>query len=99
MQYITDGREKYIWFHHTGKEQFFNLEKAPRELHDLAGEPNVADRLQLWRGRLAKINEKRGDPRGRDGTLVPQPNGAIALSPNYHRWKERAEAGNYGASF
>ena len=23
MQYVTDGHEKYIWFHHTGEEQFF----------------------------------------------------------------------------
>jgi arylsulfatase A-like enzyme len=91
MQYATDGLEKYIWFHHTGRQQFFDLREDPGECRDLAASPAHAERVELWRKRLADLNERRGDPRGRDGQLVPQPDGALSLSPNYARWKERAD--------
>ena len=91
MQYVTDGREKYIWFHHTGRELLFNLFKDPAELHDLSGDVSAKPRIELWRRRLAEINENRGDPRGQNGQLVPQPEGAITLTPNYYKWKERAD--------
>ncbi len=98
MQYVTDGREKYIWFHITGREQFFDLEKDPLECHDLASDPAAEKRIAPWRKRLAEINEKRGDPRGKNGKLVPQPDGALTFSPNYARWKQRGEQiiGNNG---
>jgi arylsulfatase A-like enzyme len=92
MQYVTDGHEKYIWFHHTGEEQFFNLDDDPLECNELSKDPNYADRVQVWRKRLAQVNENRGDPRGQNGELVPQPDGALALSPNYQKWREAAEA-------
>jgi len=92
MQYVTDGREKYIWFHHTGEEQFFDLQSDPYESKNLATDPAVADRMALWRNRLAEINERRGDPRGQGGRLVPQlDSDAPRLSPNYARWKEAGE--------
>ena len=91
MQYITDGKEKYIWFHHTGEEQFFDLVSDPLECNDLSKNPEEEERIARWRSRLASINERRGDPRGQGGRLVPQPNGAIRLSPNYYRWKEAGE--------
>lgn len=86
MQYVTDGREKYIWFHHTGRQQFFDLTRDPQELHDLSGDPAAAERIALWRGRLARINEERGDPRGQNGELVVQEQ-ALVFSPNYEQWK------------
>lgn len=91
MQYVTDGREKYIWFHHTGEEQFFNLAEDPTESRELSKDSNFRSRVDLWRGRLAKINEDRGDPRGQNGKLVPQPDGALMTSPNYDKWKKHAE--------
>ena len=90
MQYVTDGREKYVWFHHTGAEQFFDLERDPLECDDLAGRPGEEGRIGVWRRRLAEINERRGDPRGQGGRLVPQPDGALSLSPNYAKWRGRA---------
>ena len=90
MQYVTDVREKYIWFHHTGDEQFFDLSKDPGECVDLSKDPVKSDRVSFWRGRLAEINEKRGDPRGSGGRLVEQSEGAMSLSPNYQKWKDRA---------
>ncbi|MCA9436028.1 MAG: arylsulfatase [Candidatus Omnitrophica bacterium] len=91
MQYLTDGREKFIWFHHTGREQFFDLTDDPKEMHNLIAYPEAQPRIDVWRERLAKMNEERGDPRGQGGRLVPQPNGALKLSPNYDRWKQAAK--------
>lgn len=90
-QWVTNGKEKYIWFHHTGKELFFDLREDPQECHDLSKDPAAEPHIAVWRKRLAEINARRGDPRGQGGKLVPQPNGAISLSPYYEKWKQRAE--------
>ena len=92
MQYVTDGREKYVWFHHTGRQQFFNLAEDPQELQDLAEHPDWQERIALWRRRLAEANERRGDPRGQNGELVVQEK-ALILSPNYARWRDAARQG------
>ncbi|NOZ23110.1 MAG: arylsulfatase [Planctomycetes bacterium] len=61
MQYLTDAKEKYIWFPVTGEEQFFDLRKDPKELRDLAKRPAHAKRVKRWRSRLIAILGKRGD--------------------------------------
>ena len=47
-------------------------------------------RIDVWRRRLAHLNEGRGDPRGQGRRLVPQPVGALRLWPSYERWNARA---------
>jgi arylsulfatase A-like enzyme len=77
MQFVTDGREKYVWYTQHGDEQFFDLETDPQELHDLAGDPREESRLQRWRGRLVERLRTRPDDGLTDGgrltpgTLVP----------------------------
>lgn len=68
-QWLTDGKEKYVWFSQTGRELLFDLEQDPSELHDLAGER--PERVRLWRERL--IQELAGREEGfvQDGVLVP----------------------------
>jgi len=61
MQYLTDGRAKYIWFPATGEEQFFDLTTDRDELHDLASDPAWADTVAAWRERLIKLLGERGD--------------------------------------
>jgi arylsulfatase len=90
MQYITDGREKYVWFHAADRERFFHLDKDPGERNDLSKDPDSQERIAVWRQRLAEANELRGDPRGKEGRLVSQGNEATSLSPNYYKWKRRA---------
>ena len=89
MQYVTDGHEKYIWYHHTGEEMFFDLDNDPLECNERSKDPNYADHVAIWRKRLADLNEKRGDPRGQNGKLVVQKD-ALRLSPKYDEWKQRA---------
>ncbi|WP_274365119.1 arylsulfatase [Paenibacillus thermotolerans] len=55
--YLTDGKDKYIWFSQTGAEQLFDLAADPNELVDLAQSPEHARRLDAWRSRLiAELN-------------------------------------------
>jgi arylsulfatase A-like enzyme len=69
-EYLTDGREKYIWFPATDHEQLFDLTDDRRELHNLAAER--PDRVATWRERLVQVLAPRGDGLS-DGThLVPR---------------------------
>jgi arylsulfatase len=52
IQWLTDGREKYVWFSGTGHEQLFDLEQDPQELRDLARDPAAAERVAPWRRAL-----------------------------------------------
>lgn len=60
VQYLTDGREKYIWWSGDGREQLFNLKTDPAELHDLVNEK--PERVSFWRERL--IEKLTGRPEG-----------------------------------
>jgi len=68
-QFVTDGKEKYIWYPALGKEQFFDLTTDPQELNDLAKTGGCEDRIKVWRERL--IRELVGRPEGfvKDGVL------------------------------
>lgn len=62
MQYLTDGKWKYIWLPGPGREQFFNLEDDPREMHDLSQDAVHCDAVAVWRQRL--IGRLQGRPEG-----------------------------------
>jgi arylsulfatase A-like enzyme len=61
MHYLTDGKEKYIYFPKSGDEQFFHIARDRNELYDLAKDPNYRDRVEIWRNRLIKLLSKRDD--------------------------------------
>jgi arylsulfatase A-like enzyme len=95
-QYITNGAEKYIWYHHTNEELFFDLASDPEERHDLSAVPKYRERVAFWRKRLADIEEKRGERRGKNGELIPlldcdPGDPRLSLTPNYYRWKQRGK--------
>lgn len=75
MQYLTDGRRKYIWLPGRGEEQFFDLESDPKEMLNLAAVPSYAGEIARWRAIL--IRELTGRPEGfTDGTRLLKLNGA-----------------------
>ncbi len=61
MHYLTDGKEKYIWYVVTGEEQLFDLARDRQELHDLARDPKNRARLETWRRRLIDLLGRRRD--------------------------------------
>jgi len=72
MQYLTDGKEKYIWFTVTGREQFFDLANDPQECRDLSSDPEAKDRVDLWRSRMVEVLAKRPEDGLSDGKkLIP----------------------------
>ena len=75
MQYLTDAREKYIWFPVTGEEQFFDLGEDPQELRDLAGDPAQSARVALWRKRLIDLLGARDDGFSDGEKLLTRPEG------------------------
>ncbi|SDS48349.1 arylsulfatase [Actinopolymorpha singaporensis] len=71
LQWLTDGRQKYVWMSGTGAEQLFDLVDDPRECHNLAPDPAHGTDLHRWRETL--VRELAGRPEGyvKDGLLVP----------------------------
>jgi len=79
---LTDGKIKYIWFCHSGKEQLFDLESDPCELKELSATP--AYRNKLWEMRKAMVThlQERGEEWVKDGQLVVRKKNLL-YSPNY----------------
>lgn len=66
---LSDARWKYIYHAYDGEEQLFHLEKDPQELRDLAGDTAHGDTLRLWRSRMLRHLEVRGEPFVKGGRL------------------------------
>lgn len=66
IQWLTDGRWKYIWWSGSGREQLFDLDSDPQECRDFRATAQVEE----WRARLAE--QLAGRPEGfvEDGMLV-----------------------------
>ena len=85
MQYLTDGRGKYIWYPGTGEELLFNLEDDPCELHDLSQDSRYSAEIDTWRLRL--VEEMTGRPEGfTDGRqLTPVGGPTASCLPGFER--------------
>lgn len=90
VQWMTDGRAKYIWHSHTGHEQLFDLDADPAERHDLAREPAQEERLARWRDRLVGALVAAGDDEGfTDGAqLTPVDEAYPLLRPLRRRYRD-----------
>ncbi len=51
---LTDGRFKYVWRPHDGTQHLFDLERDPREQHDLSTDADQRELLESWRRRLVQ---------------------------------------------
>jgi arylsulfatase len=79
---LTDGKQKYIYYAYDGREQLFDLDKDPRECHDLAGESDAQDTLKLWRQRMVAHLSERGREFVENGALQIRKKRHL-YSPNY----------------
>lgn len=60
--WITDGRQKFVWFSQTGREQFFDLASDPQELHDRIDDDGLDSQIRQFRQWL--IEELTGREEG-----------------------------------
>lgn len=67
MQFLTDGKEKYIWYTETGEEQLFDLVQDPEEIQNIAEIPQSRQRLEIWRSRMVKELAERPEDGLSDG--------------------------------
>lgn len=59
LQWITNGRDKYVWFSANGLEQLFDLETDPQETRDLSDQAGMQQRLKQMRGKLISELDNR----------------------------------------
>ena len=81
VQFLTDGREKYIWYTTTGEEQFFDLTQDPQELCNLARSRDGRTRMRLWRKRLIAELAPRAADGLSDGTRLIAGKSLPAIRP------------------
>ena len=79
---LADQRYKYIFHARDAREQLFDLQRDPNELHDLSGDTAAAATLRQWRQRMIAHLSPRGDHWVRGGALATRENDP-AYSPNY----------------
>ncbi len=87
IQYVTDGKRKYIWFPRTGREQYFNLETDPCEITSLMDDPAYTAEIEVWRARL--VSDLRSRPGLVEGGELIVQDGPI-ISP--YRDRPRVDA-------
>ena len=71
VQWLTDGHEKYVWWSEDGREQLFDLDEDPDELHDLAQDADGEHLLTSWRNLLVRELAGREDGLSNGERLLP----------------------------
>lgn len=70
-QYIVSSHDKYIWFSHTGREQYFDLSSDPQEMHNLIDDPACQERIAHLRRRLIEALTRREEGHTDGERLIP----------------------------
>ena len=79
---LTDGKLKYVWNFHNGKEQLFDLVKDPGELVDCSANSKYGKQLKELREEMVKHLSERGDEFVKDGKLMTLEK-TVLYSPNF----------------
>jgi arylsulfatase len=90
MQYVTDGKRKYIWFPRTGIEQFFDLEQDSGETNNLISAPEYAKEVSRWRGYLVTELKQRNCGWVKDNKPFCPDNKPLVSPYKNIRWQGKA---------
>ena len=88
MQYVTNGKRKFVWLPRLDVQQFFDLENDPGECRNLVDDPARQDEVEQFRGYL--VHELAGRDCGwvEDGQLRCPPGDEPLVSPyRDQRWQ------------
>ncbi len=79
---LTDGHIKYVWFTRSGEEQLFDLDKDPKEEHNVVGERHYKKTLKKLRAAMVDHLSERGETWVKDGKLqlIEKP---VLYGPNF----------------
>ena len=83
MQYLTDGKIKYIWYPNTDSEQLFDLGNDPYEMRDLVNEPEYKQVLEALRARMVEELQSRNCGLTENGKLLSCKGKEPIISPHY----------------
>jgi arylsulfatase len=88
MQYVTDGKRKFVWLPRVDEMQFFNLEEDPGECHNRIDAAEYQAEIAVWRGYLIQELAARTCGWVKDGELVSPPSAGPLVSPYKDvRWR------------
>ena len=89
MQYVTDGRRKFVWLPRLDREQFFDLEQDPGECTDLIQAADRREEIERWRAYLVQELSERQCGWAESGALI-RPTDEPLVSPFRDvRWQGR----------
>lgn len=81
MQFMTDGKFKYIWYTSSMEEQLFHLEEDKYECVNLANKKEYEEILKIWRKRMIDYLATREEDGLSDGEKL-----ISGLVPAYRKW-------------
>ena len=87
MQYVIDGRAKFMWLPRIDVEPFYDKERDPGECYDLIDDPDRQDEIAQWRGYLLQELAARDCGWLRDGALVCPPGEPLISLYKNVRWQ------------
>lgn len=70
-QFIVTKTDKFCWFDESGREQYFNLADDPNELHDLIGDIDCQERIDILRRELIHVLDGREEGYSDGRRLIP----------------------------
>lgn len=71
-QFVTDGKEKFVWFSRDDRRWFFDLAADPQERCNRVRAPEYSERVKTWEDRLIATLATRPQDKLTDGTeLTP----------------------------
>ena len=88
MQFVTDGRYKYVWLPRADTEQFFDLETDPGELHNRIYDNAMHPHIECLRNYMINVLGMRDNGMVKDRQLVSQENMPPQVSPHYMKRRE-----------
>ncbi len=83
MQYVTDGKYKFVWLPKIGEKQFFDLTNDPYELNNLIDDNEMAENIMIFEQYLCTQLSERNNGTASATALIHQTNENVQISPHY----------------